>query len=250
MQCVQRPHLLSLQLMILITRVEHVNRQQYIALFGEALLEAGDPIRAEKQHAYTRHQFAYYGLIAPKWVGIAKEIFATQGMYTGKPLEQFILGCFDQEYRELHFVGLQMMERMLKHQNKSWIRVLEKTIITQSWWDSVDWIAKLVGFHFKAYPELQHIYMRKWIVSDNMWLQRVAIIHQLFYREQTDEKLLFEMILHVADSKEFFLRKACGWALRQHAKVYPEHVAVFVDNHALSGLTVREAKKQLNKKEK
>ncbi len=224
--------------------------EQYITLLSNAFLEAGEPIRAEQQRAYTKHQFAYYGLIAPRWLAIAKEFFATYGMYTGKQLEEFVLGCLDKEYRELHFAGLQMMEKMLKHQNKSFIHVLEKTIITQSWWDSVDWIAKLVGFHFKAYPELQQTYARKWIHSDNMWLQRVAIIHQLFYREQTDEKLLFEMILQVADSKEFFLRKACGWALRQHAKVYPNHVKVFIESHTFSGLTIREAKKQLNKNEK
>ncbi len=229
------------------THKPEIPPEQYIAFLSEAFLAAGDPMRAEQQRAYTRNQFAYYGLIAPRWVGISKEIFSIQGMYTGKKLEQFVLGCLDQEYRELHFAGLQMMERKLKDQNKSWIRVLEKTIITQSWWDSVDWIAKLVGQHFKAYPELQHTYARKWIVSDNMWLQRVAIIHQLFYRERTDEKLLFEMILHVADSKEFFLRKACGWALRQHAKVFPEHVEDFVGKHALSGLTKREAMRQINK---
>lgn len=225
-----------------------ITPEQSIALLAASFLEAGDPLRAEQQHAYTRHQFAYYGLIAPKWLGIAKSHFATHGMYTGNELEQFVLGCLDQEYRELHFAGLQMMEKMLRHQNKSFISVLEKTIITQSWWDSVDWIAKLVGAHFKAYPELQHAYARQWIVSDNMWLQRVAIIHQLFYREKTDEKLLFDMILHVADSKEFFLRKACGWALRQHAKVFPEHVRQFIENHQLSGLTIREARKQLDKK--
>lgn len=224
-----------------------ITPQQYIAIIEKIFLEAGDPVRAEQQRAYTKNQFAYYGLIAPRWLGIAKDIFATHGMYTGKPLEQFVTGCFDQEYRELHFVGLQMMETMLKHQNKTWIRVLEKCITTQSWWDSVDWIAKLVGLHFKAYPDLQHTYARKWIVSDHMWLQRVAIIHQLFYREKTDERLLFEMILHVADSKAFFLRKASGWALRQHAKVYPDHVRVFIESHALSNLTIREARKQLDK---
>lgn len=223
---------------------------QYIAIISEAFLEAGDPLRAEKQRAYTRHQFAYYGLVAPRWVAISKEIFAREGIYTSEELEAFVLGCLDQEYRELHFAGLQMMERMLKFQEESWISVLEKCITTQSWWDTVDWIAKLVGIHFKAYPELQHPYANKWITTDNIWLQRVAIIHQLFYREQTDEKLLFEMILHVADSKEFFLRKACGWALRQHAKVYPEHVRMFIEQHPLSGLSVREAKKQLNKNQR
>lgn len=224
-----------------------ISPEQYIAIVAETFLAAGDPLRAEQQRAYMKHHFDFCGLKAPEWLALAKEIYAKHGMYTSEPLEVFVMGCFEQEYREIHYVGLEMMQYMLKQQSKSWIRVLEKCIKTHSWWDSVDWLAKLVGIHFRAHPELQHAYARKWIKSDHLWLQRVAIIHQLFYRKDTDEELLFEMILQVADSKEFFLRKACGWALRQHAKVFPEQVRHFIEHHTLSNLTVREAMKQLNR---
>lgn len=224
-----------------------ISPEQYRQILVETFLEAGDPFRAEQQRAYMKHQFEYCGLGAPQWMAMARELFDTHGLFTSKPLERFIALCFDQEYREVQYVAIEMMQRRLGEQNKSWIKVLEKCIMTNSWWDTVDWLAKLVGMHFKRFPELQHEYAYKWIASDHMWLQRVAIIHQLFYRETTDEKLLFEMINRVADSKEFFLRKACGWALRQHAKVYPQKVLAFVQKHQLSGLTVREAMKQVNK---
>lgn len=220
---------------------------QYLQLITERFLKEGDPLRAEQQQAYMKHKFEYYGLAAPQWMAIAKEIFATHGTYTGKDLQHFIFLCYDLPQREVHYVGQTMMEKRLADQNKSWIRVLEKCITTQSWWDSVDWLSKLVGIHFKRFPELQHEYAYKWISSDNMWLQRVAIIHQLLYKQDTDEKLLFDLISRVADSKEFFIRKACGWALRQHAKVYPTHVKAFLKKQPLSNLTVREAMKQLNK---
>lgn len=224
-----------------------ISPEQYLLLVTQQFVNAGDPLRAEQQSAYMKHKFGYCGLGAPQWMAMAKDIFATHGMYTGKQLEQFVRLCYDQEYREIQYVGLDMMQRMLPHQNKSWIRVLEKCITTNSWWDSVDWLAKLVGMHFRRFPELQHEYAYKWIESDHMWLQRVAIIHQLTYKEATDEELLFEMIRRVADSKEFFLRKACGWALRQHARVYPAHVRSFVKKNSLSGLTVREAMKHLER---
>ncbi len=224
-----------------------ISPEEYLQLISHRFTEKGDPIRAEQQRAYMKHQFEYCGLGAPQWMAMAKDIFAEQGMYTGKQLEQFIKLCFDQEYREIQYVSLEMIQRMLPEQSKSWIRVLEKCIMTHSWWDSVDWLAKLVGMHFKRFPELQHEYAYKWIASENMWLQRVAIIHQLLYKEKTDEKLLFDMIRRVADSKEFFLRKACGWALRQHAKTNPTAVEKFLAKTQLSNLTVREAMKQINK---
>lgn len=221
--------------------------EQYLQLITERFLAEGDPHRAEQQRAYMKHKFEYCGLGAPQWMALAKEFFATHGMYTGTSLKQFIGLCYEQEYREIQYVSIEMMQRMLPAQNKAWISVLEKSIITNSWWDSVDWISKLVGIHFKRFPELQHPYSNKWIASENMWLQRVAIIHQLLYKESTDEKLLFEMISRVADSKEFFLRKACGWALRQHAKLYPDHVIAFIKKHSFSGLTVREAMKHIDR---
>ncbi|MFN2393951.1 MAG: DNA alkylation repair protein, partial [Pyrinomonadaceae bacterium] len=88
------------------------------------------------------------------------------GMYTGKKLKDFVEGCYDQSYREVLYVGLEMMQRMISQQEKSWIKTLEKCIITHSWWDTVDWLSKIVGFHFRNYPELQHPYAYKWIESD------------------------------------------------------------------------------------
>jgi 3-methyladenine DNA glycosylase AlkD len=138
-------------------------------------------------------------------------------------------------------VGIEMMQRMLPFQKDTWIIMLEKCITTHAWWDSVDWLAKLVGIFFRKYPELQTQYAYKWIESDNIWLQRVALIHQLFYKEKTNEKLLFELIKRRADSKEFFIRKACGWTLRQYSKTNPEKVVWFVESHKLSGLSSKEA---------
>lgn len=229
------------------TSLPSVSPEEYAAFILERFLEAGDPIRAEQQRAYMRHKFDYCGLGAPKWMAMLKEIFATHGMYTGKELKAFVECCFEQEYREMHYAGLEMMQRQLKLQNKSWIRVLEKLIQTHSWWDSVDWLAKLTGIYFKKYPDLQHPYARKWIASENIWFQRVAIIHQLLWKEETNEALLFELIRKRKDSKEFFIQKACGWALRQYAKRNPKRVEWFLKNHILSALTIREARKQLDR---
>ena len=213
----------------------------YIELVTNLFMDEADPMRAEKQMAYMRHQFEYCGLGAAKWYPMANQIFAEHGMYSGAKLKAFVDGCYDQPYREVLYVGIEMMQRMLPFQTKAWIRQLEKCITTHSWWDTVDWLSKLVGIHFLNFPELQKEYAYKWIDSNNMWLQRTAIIHQLFYREKTDENLLFELIRKQAANKEFFIRKACGWALRQYSKTNPQSVIRFVEKTSLSPLTVKEA---------
>lgn len=218
-----------------------ISPESYIDLVTDIFMKVADPLRAEKQMAYMRNQFEYLGLGATKWYPMAKEILAEHGMYTGKKLKEFVEECYDQPYREVLYVGIEMMQRKLPHQTKSFISVLEKCIITHAWWDSVDWLAKLVGIHFKNYPDLQHEYAYCWIETENIWLQRAAIIHQLFYKDSTDEKLLFDMIKRRADSKEFFIRKASGWALRQYSKTNPKAVIQFVKTNTLSTLTKKEA---------
>jgi 3-methyladenine DNA glycosylase AlkD len=190
---------------------------------------------------YLRNQYAFCGLKAPQWVAILREIFKEHGLYSGETLQTFARLCFAEEYHELFYAGLQMSEKQIKQQPKEFIDFLEEAILTGGWWDTVDWINKLVGIHMNRYPELQYPVCEKWIRSDSIWLQRVAIIHQLTYRERTDEKLLYDMILRRKDSTEFFVRKAAGWALRQYSRTNPESVIRFIDKHKdLSALTRRE----------
>ena len=217
----------------------------YVALITNAFTAKGDPIRAEQQRAYMRNQFEYCGLMAAEWLGMLKTIFEEHGTFTGNKLKQFVELCADQEYREVQYAGLEMMQKRLKELPASWIRVLEKSIQTNSWWDTVDWLGKLCGIFFKVHPHLQHEYAYKWIHSNNMWLQRAAIIHQLLYKDDVDEKLLFDLIKIQSGNKEFFIQKACGWALRQYGKRQPKRVEWFLKHNNVSALTEREARKSL-----
>ena len=148
----------------------------------------------------------------------------------------------------LFFYHLQAGIKQIKKQQSNFIDFLEYAIVTGNWWDTVDWINKMVGIHFMRYPDLQHSYCQKWIDSDNIWLQRVAIIHQLTYKENTDQILLFNLILRRKDSTEFFVQKAAGWGLRQYSKYNPEAVITFITDHPeLSSLTKREGMKWLER---
>ena len=223
-----------------------ITPQQYIALIRSRFSKAGDPEVAEGQMRYMRNQYAFYGLKAPQWVPMIKAINKEYGMYDGKDLKTFARLCFEEEHHEMFYCGLQMIEKQIKKQPADFISFLEKAIIKGNWWDTVDWVNKLVGIHFLRYPELQRPYCEKWIASKNIWLQRVAIIHQLMYKDKTNAKLLFEMISYRKDSNEFFVQKGSGWALRQYARVDPQAVMKYVRaNPDLSSLTKREATKRI-----
>ena len=108
---------------------------------------------------------------------------------------------------------------------------------------------KLAAQHFKRFPELVPTYPNKWMASENIWLQRSAIIFQLKYRKTTDTKLLFNYILQLKDSEEFFIQKAAGWALREYSKTDWELIHDFLEEHPdLAPLTRREGLKWMKSK--
>lgn len=79
--------------------------------------------------------------------------------------------------------------------------------------------------------------------GDELWLQRSAILFQLKYKEKTNETLLYRYIRQNTDSKEFFIQKAVGWALREYSKTNPESVKHFIEENRLPKLSIREGSK-------
>ena len=228
--------------------IAEITPAQYVNRIGSIYLEQGDPERAEGQMQYMRNQFGYYGLKAAEWVDILKTTFRNEGVYDPPELYKFVRLCYTQDYREMHYTGLQMLEKQLKVLPEDAILFLEECACTQSWWDSVDWLAKLIGKHFKRYPHLQRPTAERWMATENIWLKRLAIIHQLLYREQTDADLLFDMVLKIVGTKEFFLQKGAGWALRNYSKTSGPSVVRFIQAHPeLPALTKREGLRWLKK---
>lgn len=120
----------------------------------------------------------------------------------------------------------------------------------KSWWDTVDALASVVNRTLCAAcaddPTIQCM-MDDALTSNNLWVRRVAILHQLGWRTRTDPRRLFSYATACAHEKEFFICKAIGWALRDYARHAPEEVRAFLRaNHTtLSPLTLREAGKHI-----
>jgi len=120
--------------------------------------------------------------------------------------------------------------------------LFEYMVTHKSWWDTIDFIAvKLMGAYFKMYPEEIEVYIEKWLKSNNIWLQRCALLFQLKYKEGLDTNLLKYVINSLLGSKEFFINKAIGWVLREYSRTNPKWVREFVDKTELNPLSRREA---------
>ena len=123
---------------------------------------------------------------------------------------------------------------------------LKYLIVTKSWWDTVDLLAKVVGslvIRIEGYNQT----MLEWSKDSNIWLRRVAILYQLSLKEKVDEKVLDEILENNLGDNEFFINKAVGWALRDYSKFNPEWVTKFIEKNRenMANLSLREASKYL-----
>lgn len=209
--------------------------------------ENGNPEIAEGQMNYMRNKFEYYGVKAPNWAKFAREIMKSEGIFHDGKLKDFVRLCLREEHREIHYFGIQMVEKATKKEGKDFIDFLEEIILTHSWWDTVDWVSKMVSWHFVRFPEQVKPVTESWMSSENIWLQRTAIIFQRYKKYPTNEKLLFDYILRLKDSEEFFIQKGAGWALRDYSKENPQAVINFIQTYQLASLTKREGLKWLKK---
>lgn len=194
---------------------------------------------------YMRDQFAFLGIKTPQRTLVLRSFLAAEGMTAN--IRNVALALWKEHNRECQYVACVLLRKQRRQLTMDDVPLFEHLITTKSWWDTVDAIVpNVVGVLALESHATRELALR-WIESENIWLQRSAILLQLTYKAATDEQLLFDLVLRRASSTEFFVRKAAGWALRQYAYVQPQHVQQFVLQHrnVLSVLTAREALKHL-----
>ena len=220
--------------------------EEYSLSLLNTLSDHADEINAKAMKAYMRDQFEFYGIKARERRELSRPFFSQRSRPKLELLDKIIDELWEDPHREVQFISMELVDKYKKQLTTVHFRMLEKMIITRSWWDTVDYIAStLVGNLVKRFPNEGYQIIEKWRNSGNMWLVRTCILFQLKYKDDVDEELLFSLIRENAQDKEFFIRKAIGWSLRQYAKFKPERVLWFADNHELSGLSRREALKHI-----
>lgn len=212
-----------------------------LALQNELELNADPDIKKGKE-AYMRNKFPFYGIPATSLKEIAKPFLLKAYRPEKTDMIQTVKELWQKPEREYQYFAQELTFRYVKNCHADDILLYEFMITHRSWWDTVDFIAnKLVGAYLLYYPDMISMYIPKWLASDNIWLQRTAVIFQLKYKEKTDTTVLRNAIVSLLGSKEFFINKAIGWALREYSKTNPEWVTDFVKNTDLSSLSEREA---------
>ena len=208
---------------------------------------ARDPERAGQTAAYMRDQFPFLGIPAPTQRALARTALAGLPGPAEEDLRTVAMACWKMAEREYQYFACDWLRTHVKVPGPDFLTTIRTLITTKSWWDTVDPLAtRVVGGLVRRHPTLV-AEMDAWSAAADTWLIRTAILHQLHYGAGTDEERLFDYCTRQAGHRDFFVRKAIGWALRQYARTAPGAVTGYVAGHRdrLSPLSVREATKHL-----
>jgi 3-methyladenine DNA glycosylase AlkD len=222
-----------------------------VGALRDGLARLADPEKAPGMQAYMKSKLPYLGVTAPVQNRLFRSVFASHPLASFEQWYATILTLWrEAEHREERYAAIALSGDHLyrSYHTLDALPLYEEMIVTGAWWDFVDGLAShQVGDLLRSYPEVMRGTMLAWSRDPDLWKRRSAILCQLGFKSSTDEELLFDCILANLAERQFFIRKAIGWALREYAKTGPDSVRHFLDEHRseLSPLSRREAEKHL-----
>ena len=192
---------------------------------------------------YMKNNFSFLGIKTEERRAIFKTNYEKHKSEIKANFRTIAWELFNKKEREFHQVAIDLLVKQFK---KNYIlediKLIENLIITNSWWDSVDVVAKyLLGGYLMQFPNETLKVIEQFSNSENMWLNRSAILFQLSYKDKTNFDLLKSECEKHKESKEFFIQKAIGWALRDYSRFNPSGVTEYVNSTNLKPLSQREA---------
>jgi 3-methyladenine DNA glycosylase AlkD len=223
-----------------------------LSSFQQQLSKLAQPQKAQAMAAYMKHQFAFLGVATPARRQACKPLIKELKGCTAAQLFSLAEQLWTLPEREYQYLAIDLLAQHYRQFSMQDIPQLLQLVQNKSWWDSVDALAGVIGDVLFAQRGAQadcQTCMDAALRHPNFWLRRVALLHQLGWREATDVTRLFAYAKTVASEKEFFIRKAIGWALRDYAWHDPAAVQRFLEAERahLSSLSYREASKNLAK---
>ncbi len=214
------------------------------------LAKRSNPEKARAMQAYMKSAMPYYGVNLPELRAISQRVFAEHPLASCRQWQAAVMELWRRaKFREERYAAIELLG--LKRHRDCWtprlMPALEEMVVTGGWWDLVDGVAHVFGELLRKHPEEIRPVVRAWSTDGNLWKRRISIICQLSFKRDTDLDLLYANIESNLTDREFFIRKAIGWALRAYAWTDPNEVARYVAAHEsqLSGLSRREALKNI-----
>jgi len=222
-----------------------------IAKYVRAELKAlAQPAKAEEMAAYMRTEMPFYGVQKPERLPVIREFKRQFAPHSLKSYCDNILALWEGQYREEKYLAINYAESFSQFIVPQALPTYEYMVRDGQWWDFVDPIASnLYGPVLLKNEDLVRPTIETYVGDEDFWIRRVALLAHLKHKEQTSHEHLFAYCTALAPEREFFIRKAIGWILREYSKSEPKRVLKYLreNEDKLSNLSLKEGAKHLTK---
>ena len=220
-----------------------------VADLDKALRAAGKPERAVHEKAYLKSPIEHYGATVWDIRSAAKALVRARGALARPRLLDLVRTLWSSPTHETRMSAVFLLEDHVDVLEPEDLSLIEKMIRSSFTWAYVDGLAaNVTGPLVESHPELG-AELDRWARDENFWVRRSALLALLLplRRGGGDWKRFTRYADSMLAEKEFFIRKAIGWVLRETSKKQPEKVQKYVASRLdrLSGLSFREAVKRL-----
>jgi 3-methyladenine DNA glycosylase AlkD len=217
--------------------------------FEQRYRAAGSAKRAVGTKAYLKSELSFYGTTMPEIRRAVNDYAREHPDLTRAQLHRIVDDLWTTDVFELRSAGVALLAKyaeLLTERDLTWLVGFVRRSKT---WAHVDWIAADVigGVVGESRTALRRL--PAWARDENFWVRRTALLAQLrtLSHQAGDFPLFARLAAPMLGEREFFIRKAIGWILREVSKKRPDLTFVFLRENLgmVSGLTLREGSKYL-----
>ncbi len=220
-----------------------------LRFFRDRFAKVGSAARAAWEQAYLKSDLRFYGATVPEIRRAAADFSHANPDLTRPDLRMLVNTLYDSDWHEYRSVAIALLGRypaLLRETDLTWLIGLVRRSNT---WAHVDWLAAdVIGALLERYPA-GRTRLSRWASDRSFWVRRTALLAQLrpLSRGAGDFALFAWLAAGMLDEREFFIRKAIGWVLREVSKKRPELVFRFLRDHraAIQALSLQEGAKYL-----
>jgi 3-methyladenine DNA glycosylase AlkD len=214
------------------------------------LRAVGDEERAIGAKAYLKSDLEFIGVAAKPLREAVRAFLADHPEVDRKVLVDLVLGLWQRPVFELKAVAVALLERRTSDLVVDDLEFVEELLRRSHTWALVDWLCtKVAAPLVEREPEKTEAVLERWSQDADFWIRRASLLAQLpaLRAGAGDFELFASFASQMVGEREFFIRKAIGWVLRDVSKKRPDLTLNFLLNHVheVSGLTLREGSKYL-----
>ncbi len=213
------------------------------------LADSGTPERAAQEKRYLKSELTHYGVTVPTIRATVRDALKAAGAVPRAALLAAVRDLWAQPVHELRAAAVELLVARAPLLQASELDLVERLVREAKTWALVDPLAAHVAGPLVERLPACAAALDRWAKDEDFWVRRAAMLALLVPLRQGGGD--FERFGRYADAmleeREFFIRKAIGWVLREVAKRRPALVTQWLLPRAkrASGLTFREATRAL-----